>query len=67
MIKTEQTIKLATKFQIMVNWRISYKIKLEQKQIVISHKRKTADEEKKCSFRNEGQEINACSGTVGKR
>jgi hypothetical protein len=46
-MKTEQTIKLATKFQIMVNWWISYKIKLEQKQIVISHKRKTADEETK--------------------
>jgi hypothetical protein len=31
----------------MVNWQTNHRIKLEQKQIFINHKRKTADDEPK--------------------
>jgi hypothetical protein len=66
-LKTEQTEKLVTKFQIIVNWQTNYEIELEQIQIVINHKRKTADEDTKLSVRNNGKKIKACSGTVTKR
>jgi hypothetical protein len=31
----------------MVNWRTNHRIELEQTQIVVNHKRKTADDETK--------------------